>query len=140
MVSDNVRKYLDEVDPISVIDEHFIYHHCVVGGSYVFGGYKEGSDIDYLVPPNISPQRFKDLCYESGRYRKKGCQSFYVKTKNGDILNLLFTNSDMDFQEWVYATKKMREDVANLKDFTDKKVRVKAFQNYRRNWRDNNGQ
>ena len=139
MIPKTVVEYLKGVEPLSPLAETYIMVRGTVTGSHVFGGMKEGSDIDYLLPPNIGKKLFEtNLCYEPGEYNEAEFQSFYVKTTAGSVFNLLFMNSQDNFDKWKYATDRMNEFRSSL--FADKEIRVAAFEKYKEEWENNNGQ
>lgn len=85
-------------------------------GSYVFGGYVEGSDIDYILPPNfiLSFQQILDIggCYPGGSYSNDVWRCIYVKTSRG-ILNLLFFWNEENYQTYKKATLIMVDILKN---------------------------
>ena len=142
MISEEVRRWLKQADPLTNIQE-LLLKTCQLSGSFVFGGYNpETSDRDVLIPAYINSCFFgyKHLCYESGKYLEEEFQSFYVKNEEGVVFNLLFFNTDEGYEKWRWATEQMIEErLIFTMDFSDKEFRVKSFEDHKAEWEKNHG-
>lgn len=129
-VSSVVKGWLRKVDPISLKMQVLINAKGMQTGSYVLGGYNEGeSDIDIVFPPSVRVDSFYGaVAYQYGDYQQLAYQSFYVKTREGKVYNLLFMNSDEEYFKWATATTLMQESIKKGGEYTDKKKRVAMFQ------------
>lgn len=137
MISSEIRKWLKKVQPLDKLGE-LVIGTCPLSGSYVFGGYDpETSDRDVLMSPKHNRCNFgyDRLCYASGDYNKKEFQSFYAKTEEGVVYNLLFFYTQECFEKYKWATDKMVDDVRRLShNFTDKEYRIETFEQYKKHW------
>lgn len=107
-------------------------------GSKVFGGWAEGSDIDFILPPGFSPdwnesmQRGIMAYTHDGEYHTNDFSSGYMKTDSGSVINLLFMNTEEAYQIWVKATDALKllvdEFPSIAENMKNKRERVSLFE------------
>lgn len=134
------KKYLNEIYAIHPKLLKKIRKAGTKTGSKVFGGWKEGSDIDFIMPPDFMPDfdeamRNNIMCYSSEEqmnYRETGFISGYMKTEAGTILNLLFMQTEGAYRIWTEATAILKDLVEKYPQIAeamqDKKQRVQFFE------------
>jgi hypothetical protein len=134
-VSYRVRERLKMLDPISNIDLQKIVDVGIRTGSTVYGGgHKNDTDIDIMIPPNtIDMNIFNDTGFDSSEYESDDTfTSIYVKTKKGNILNLLFFHKQSLFDIWKKSTEMCKKIYDNSTIFRPileyKDSRVKIFE------------
>jgi hypothetical protein len=130
----NLKEYLSGVGPIPKHLETWTRASCTRTGSSVLGGFKEGkSDVDFLIAPCVSQERYAGyLCYNKDEiYKDEDFRSFYVKTEEGTIFNLLFFWTEEAYRKYVWATSEMLKDE---RDFSDKELRVEMFEYLKSMW------
>jgi len=109
---DNVSTILHHEKPISNITLKQLLDTGHVTGSTVFGGKSHNlTDIDIIIPPNngIEIGQFDTVSYVDKAYPDSDFRSCYVKTKKGNILNLLFIKKLALYEVWVKATDKCKD-------------------------------
>ena len=131
------KKYLKEIRSIHPRLFSKIRKAGTKTGSKVFGGWKEGSDIDFIMPPGFNPSwresfQNKILAYLTGEYRERDFQSGYMKTEQGTIINLLWMETEEAYRIWTEATAILKDLVEKYPEIAesmkDKTVRVKFFE------------
>ena len=103
-------------------------------GSKVFGGYIKGeSDIDWLLihDPAFLQEITRFAVYTHTDYSDSDFTSYYIKTQDDEIWNLLIMRTPATFEIWAEATRAVRRlknepriETALLK----KSARIEAFE------------
>ena len=131
-------EYLDDIMAIHPKLFNRIRKAGTKTGSKVFGGWVEGSDIDFIIPPGFSPDW--DEAIECGimaythneDYRTNDFVSGYMKTDSGSVINLLFMNTEKAYQIWVKATAALKllidEFPSIAENMKNKQERVSLFE------------
>lgn len=137
MITEELRGFLAEVPPIPGYLKAYLFKVGTLTGSHVFGGFNsKDSDIDVLLHPKVSEKQFYGyLCYLGNECGRETFTSFYVKTEDGEVLNLLFMRSWGEFNRQVWATEKMVKDVYKGVCYVDKDIRVAAYKKYKEQWK-----
>jgi hypothetical protein len=128
------KKNLEFVPHIPYLVLEKIQKQGFVTGSKRLGGYIENeSDIDYVLPPSFSVRIIEN--YKVGwpcRYDKTEFDSYYVKTKDGEILNLLIMHEQENFDVWKETTRTILRliKISSIirEKCTNKKHRVALFE------------
>jgi len=136
------KKYLDDIRAIHPKLFSKIRKAGTKTGSKVFGGWKEGSDIDFIMPPGFSPDFSESLAnrilaYNTKEYREDGWGgrtyvTGYMKTEAGTIINLLWMETEDAYRQWIEATEILKNLVQTnptiAEAMQDKKRRVSFFE------------
>jgi hypothetical protein len=110
-----------------------MYEEGFLTGSYIFGGFVEGSDIDIVVPPTFCVQDIAEfMVYFTGIYREDGDFGSYYVTIGGSILNVLAMNTLDSYETWERATKDLLLIKKSGIDLTEKNFRVSLFEALKR--------
>ena len=135
-ISNELKKYLLDVKKIPKGMYNEIKRDGVLSGSFVLGGYTEGSDIDVLLHPKYCA-KYKELfsmrysAYIFPDYRTGEFLSFYVKDPRERALNLIVFFNESDYEKYLYATRAMRK-MKGIKEYDDlvlvKIQRVQLFE------------
>lgn len=132
------QKYVDSILAIHQKLFKKIRKAGVKTGSKVFGGWKDGSDIDFIMPLDFQPDF--DSAVQTGiafyshkeGYRTNEFLSAYMKTDQGTILNLLWMQTEETFRIWTEATAILKDLVEKYpsiaKKMQNKKNRVRFFE------------
>ena len=107
------KKYLKEIYSIHPKLFSKIRKAGTKTGSKVFGGWKEGSDIDFIMPPGFEPsfdEAIKSKVAAPGgsliqEEESKTFKSAYMKTEQGTIINLLWMQTEEAYRIWTEATE-----------------------------------
>lgn len=150
----NLRKKINEIkvlEDISDKDMYLINTLGVVTGSSAWGVDTKSSDIDIIIPLN-SRISFGSIM-ESGKgvylhadeenktlhYVDSTTENLYV-LKNEIIYNLIFTKTKEAFDEWVFATEKMKEKALSESLFKekikDRDYRIGRFKCYKAKYKE----
>ena len=114
----------------------------ILTGSYLFGGWKEDSDVDVLLHPKYH-KKYSQLiemgyaCYTNTDYCNGDEDikflSLYVK-HNKKVLNLIVFNYIDEYEKYLYATKALKQMIG-IKEFDDamlvKNYRIKLFEYFK---------
>lgn len=140
MISDIMWERIDKIDVLRDRWWKRVRRHGVRSGSYIFGGWKPGHDIDVLIPPAAglswdTIMKANQGAYSPGEYRQQDFRSNYVKNKKGIVYNLLIFDHKDVWQAWVNATYVMEQMWhSNNKELTEamsnKHCRVNLFESF----------
>lgn len=130
-IKEKIKKRLDSREPIPKHLWSLIIKKGTLAGSTLFGGFTDTSDYDYILY-DIKIQDFSDyFAYDFNDYNEMGFQSYYVKNKNDQIINMLIMNSKKEYIIWKKSTKLMMKLISIpifKKAFKNKKIRVEMFE------------
>jgi predicted nucleotidyltransferase len=135
-----IARALEEERPISSALEKQIMDNGLKTGSYVFGDWNRDRDIDIVLPPSFPyPEELKrrEKVYDKGSSWESSESSFlseYVITRDGQILNLIFVQTDQEYRVWnraTRATRNLRDLVFMRKILDDKESRVAVFEGFK---------
>jgi hypothetical protein len=106
-MNEHDKKNLELVLPIPYLTLEKIQKQGFITGSKRLGGYIESeSDIEYILPPTFPVRLIEN--HKVGwpcRYDETAFDSYYVKTKDGEILNLLIMRDQASFDIWKETTR-----------------------------------
>ena len=136
-------KIWKELKPLEIEHQDIIQQEGYLTGSSAFRCTTNGSDLDYLLLVENTPDHsffrdilenkidFKYVCYSSD-YRGEGYVSAYVKFMYSDKpINLLLFENIIDYRRWVWATRIMKillkSDTDFINKIKDKKNRINLF-------------
>jgi len=118
-----------------VTDELFykITKAGLLTGSKVFGGHKDGSDIDYIMmyDEKLTHELLPYSFYSEGSVTNSSTLfTFYVRYK-GDYINVIVTKLEEDYSSWIRTHDlviELNHSSKFKKLMQDKKFRVEQFQ------------
>ena len=115
-------------------------------GSKEFGVSDKSSDIDIILPPDFKYSWDEIYQYHNGlylqgssidlipHYWEEGFKSIYVLYKN-QVLNLILTETEEEYNRWVYATIRMKRAINNpkiLEKIKNKEHRIQLFLKFKK--------
>ena len=132
------KKYLKEIYAIHPKLFSKIRKAGTKTGSKVFGGWEEGHDIDFIMPPGFEPsfnEAFDNHLIIDGDSKEENdlkIESGYMKTDNGTVINLLYAQTEEEYRIWTTATAILKELVEAhptiAENMKDKQDRIQFFE------------
>lgn len=136
-----LKQYYDEAKKLPSHLQKLISTKGIPTGSRVFGGAGPDSDYDFILTPRFDKSQLDPYLFYDQSYFDQEFRSFYVKTADDQLWNILFCDSDALFEQMVVATQSMEilyDAMLNYKGLlvlekmlTKKSVRVFMFEAFK---------